>query len=488
MEKKKKDGKIFTPKDTVWRMLELLKYYSLQRRKDGTVFWPNTRKHIIDNSCGDGAFLVKIVDFYCHNVGITTLRNKKELKSMLETYIHGIELDPVEYEKCIANLDEVARLNGIKDVKWDIQNRDALSCHDYDGKMDFVIANPPYIRTHDLECDLSGYTFTTEGMKDIYLAFYELGFRMLNETGKMCYITPSSWLTSLAGQKMRDYVIENRNLEYIEDYGHYQLFENATTYVAITIFGKEKVDTVKHVTMERTADDDGFWQGVTYVPFNDMNIDGKFYFGTQNQLSQMREIVEYNKNIKRGDKAFQVKNGYATLADNVFMEGDAPWAIGEKYVIEATKASTLGRIWCIFPYDKNGNLVTEEEFKIDSPNEYEFLLDNKDRLLGRATNEPWYAYGRTQAIKDTFKEKWAVKSTIKSLTEPIYKWVRPGSGVYGGLYILTEHPEGLKALETQDFMNYVKMLGKYKSGGYYTFSSKELENYLNWKYIKQEKI
>ena len=34
-------------------------------------------------------------------------------------------------------------------------------------------------------------------------------------------------------------------------------------------------------------------------------------------------------------------------------------------------------------------------------------------------------------------------------------------------------------------MNYVRMLGKYKSGGYYTYSSKELENYLNWKYGKE---
>ena len=489
MGKKKKDGKVFTPKDTVWRMLELLKYYSLQRRKDGTVFWPNARKHIIDNSCGDGAFLVKIVDFYCHNVGITTLRNKKELKSMLETYIHGIELDPVEYGKCITNLDKVARLNGIKDVKWDIQNRDALSCHDYDGKMDFVIANPPYIRTHDLECDLSDYTFTTEGMKDIYLAFYELGFRMLNETGKMCYITPSSWLTSLAGQKMRDYVIENRNLEYIEDYGHYQLFENATTYVAITIFGKEKVDTVKHVTMERTADDDGFWQGVTYVPFNDMNIDGKFYFGTPGQLMQMREIIEYGKNTKRQDKVFQVKNGFATLADDVFIPKDMqeahrvyhsvrPWNI-----IPVIKSSTGKQEWCYYPYDKNGKLM--EEKYVDEVI-LETLRKSRDKLEERATTEPWYAFGRTQAINDTWRGKWAIKSLVKTLND-----VRPveapaGTGVYGGLYILTEHPEGLKVLETQDFMNYVKMLGKYKSGGYYTFSSKELENYLNWSYGKKK--
>ena len=118
--------------------------------------------------------------------------------------------------------------------------------------------------------------------------------------------------------------------------------------------------------------------------------------------------------------------------------------------------------------------------------EYKLLTENKDTLLARATDEPWYAYGRTQAIKDKFKEKWAVKSTIKDLTEPIYRRVPSGNGVYGGLYILTEHPEGLKVLETQDFMNYVKMLGKYKSGGYYTFSSKELENYLCWKWNRKE--
>lgn len=486
MVKKKKDGKIFTPKETVWRMLsDILKWDKL-KYDGGRVYWPNVRKHIIDNSCGDGAFLAVIVDFYIHNVSVTTRRNKKEIKELLETYIHGIELDPVEYEKCIKRLDEVAAMDGIKGVKWDIQNRDALSCHDYDGKMDFVVANPPYIRTHDIECDLTGYEFTTEGMKDIYLAFYELGFRMLNETGRMCYIAPSSWFSSLAGQKMRDYVIENRNLEYVEDYGHYQLFENATTYVAITIFGKEKVDTVRYVHMDRTDDDDGFWEGSSYVPFDEMNVDGKFYFGTPNQLKQMREISEVNKNIKRGDKPFQVKNGYATLADGVFIEGDVPWAAGDKYVIPATKASTLKWDWCIFPYDDDGNLVSESELEKNAPMEYKLLLEHKDKLLERATEEPWYAYGRTQAIKDTFKEKWAVKSTIKDLSEPICKRVPPGSGVYGGLYILTEHPEALKALETQDFMNYVKLLGKYKSGGYYTFSSKELENYLNWSYGKKE--
>ena len=488
MGKKKKDGKIFTPKETADRMLHDILGWDNLKYENGRGYWPNIRKHIIDNSCGDGAFLALIVDFYIHNVSVTTRRDKQEIKRLLETYIHGIELDPIEHRKCIERLDRVAALDGIKGVKWDIQNRDALSCHDYDGKMDFVVANPPYIRTHDLDCDLSGYSFTDEGMKDIYLAFYELGFRMLNETGKMCYITPSSWFTSLAGQKMRDYIIENRNLEYVEDYGHYQLFENATTYVAITRFGKDKTDTVKHARMERTRDDDGFCQSVTDIPFDDMNIDGKFYFGTPGQLMQMREIIEYGKGTKQQDKVFQVKNGYATLADDVFIPKDMqgahrvyhsvrPWNI-----IPVIKSSTGKQEWCYYPYDKNGKLM--EEKYVDEVI-LETLRKSKDKLESRATTEPWYAFGRTQAINDTWKDKWTIKNIVKTPDDLKPVEAPAGTGVYGGLYILTEHPEGLKALETQDFMNYVRMLGKYKSGGYYTYSSKELENYLNYRYGKE---
>ena len=468
MGKKKKDGKIFTPNPVVMHM-----FYDLLMQKDGF-----GKKHIIDNSCGDGAFLCEIVNAFFRQL---IFQNEDYVKNYLETYVHGIEIDPVEYKKCLDNLNDIAEKWGFSGIKWDIQNRDALSCHDYDGKMDYVIANPPYIRTHDLECDLSGYSFADGGMKDIYLAFYELGFRMLNENGRMCYITPSSWFTSLAGKGMRDYIMETGWLTAVEDYGHEQLFENATTYVAITVFDK------KHKEEKSLKYKKG---GKTFkVPYDDMCIDGKFYFGTPEQLKQMREIIEYGKDIKRQDKVFQVKNGFATLADDVFIPKDMreahrvyhsmrPWNI-----IPVIKSSTGKQEWCYYPYDKKGKLM--EEKYVDKVI-LETLRKSKDKLEERATTEPWYAFGRTQAINDTWKDKWAIKSLIKTLDDVKPVEAPAGTGVYGGLYILTEHPEGLKVLETQDFMNYVKMLGKYKSGGYYTFSSKELENYLNWSYGKKK--
>lgn len=491
MGKKKKDGKIFTPKDTATRMLHNVLGWDNLKYENGYFHWPNIRKHIIDNSCGDGAFLSLIVDFYIHNVSVTTRRNKQEIKELLETYIHGIELDPSEHQKCIERLDRVAALDGIKGVKWDIKNCDALSCHDYDGKMDFVIANPPYIRTHNLECDLSGYSFTEEGMKDIYLAFYELGFRMLNETGKMCYITPSSWFTSGAGQKMRDYIMEKKNLVYIEDYGHYQLFENATTYVAITLFDEKENTKVKYVTMERTNDDDGFWCGEISVQYEDMNIDGKFYFSVKSQLDKMREITDYGKNLKKEDKAFEVKNGFATLADDVFIQKDNHSFDGtQQNVIPVVKSSTGKQEWCYYPYDKSGNLLEEKDVNTTVT---EALGQHRGKLEARATTEPWYAFGRTQAINDTFNEKIAVSSLVRNIYDVKLVEAGPGVGVYGGLYILPKkQPQCgimnfiVNRLQNPEFFAYVKLLGKYKSGGYYTFSSKELENYLNWCYGKKK--
>ena len=105
----------------------------------------------------------------------------------------------------------------------------------------------------------------------------------------------------------------------------------------------------------------------------------------------------------------------------------------------------------------------------------------------------WYAFGRTQAINDTYKWKLPVSSLISPQTKPKITIATEGTGVYGGLYILpVDGQDGdirkqmeifqwvKEKLWSTDFLLYVKALRKYKSGGYYTFSSKDLENYLNY--------
>ncbi len=118
-------------------------------------------------------------------------------------------------------------------------------------------------------------------------------------------------------------------------------------------------------------------------------------------------------------------------------------------------------------------------------------MSYRESLLKGATEEEkpgWHLYGRTQALKDVFKDKVAINTVIRDVGSIKLNFVPKGSGVYSGLYVLSDYSfEAIdKCLKTEEFISCLKCLKHYKSGGYYTFSSKDLEYYLNFK-LKEEK-
>ena len=468
----KKNGAVYTPVDVVEKMLDMAGYFP--EKMPGFL-----DMDFMDNSCGDGNILVVALERACDaldkitsGLGFTPQEKYNYFEYGLTKHFHGMELSTNECAKCMERMNKVVEnyLCQPIDWKWDIRCGDSLT--DSDGqKFDFVVCNPPYIRVHDWESNLEGYEFVEQGMKDMYLAFYELGLRQTNRTGVMCYITPSSWFTSTAGKKLREHLFKNRLVDEIYDYGHTQVFENATTYVEITVIkplnARIHPDYVIYGSVERG-------DKKLMIPYDNIELNGKFYFTEPSTNSMLGEInTHHSGNIK-------VKNGFATLADDVFIDREISMVCNKDYAIPVIKASTGVEAYCIYPYDRDGKLISEEHFKIKSGFDYNRLLNQKEKLEARATTEPWYAFGRTQAINDTYKDKWAIKSIVKTLSDINPIKAPAGTGVYGGLYILCDGPEQLECLKTEEFLNYVKALKKYKSGGYYTFSSKDLENYLNW--------
>ena len=178
---------VFTPEWVVTEMLDNLSYKGENIRK----------KHIIDNSCGDGAILEEVVSCYIKQCNKENVPNKI-IKQELETYIHGIEFDGNLVIKTIDRLSKVASVYSIYGVNWDILHDDSMYNHNFDNKMDYVIGNPPYCNIHHIEEDkrehVKKYRFANGGMTDMYLVFFEIGINMLNEYGKLAYITPNSWL------------------------------------------------------------------------------------------------------------------------------------------------------------------------------------------------------------------------------------------------------------------------------------------------------
>lgn len=468
--KTKNNGQVYTPDFLVSNILDYVGY------TDGNIL----QKHVIDNSCGDGAFLCCIVDRYCKDY-ITRNESIYGLKEDLERYIHGIEIDTIAYDKCLVNLDTIVLKFGVKGVKWNILNCNALSVTTFNGIISFVIGNPPYVRLHNLANhyeDVKSFVFGKDGMTDIYLVFYELGLRMLNKNGKLCYITPSSWLSSLAGINMRNYIIKHKNLVGLIDLGHYQPFDGAITYTMIALFDKQK--TYGYLDYYVYSEKHKSKVYVDTIPYEDMLINDKFYIGRCKELSMLKSIKTTNTHCK----SVKVKNGFATLADKVFIK-NVPF---EKFTIPILKISTGKWERGFFPYNINGRPLSKEEL-FSYPEIAEYLTKHKADLLKKQTekqNPNWYLYGRSQAIKDVYLKKYAINTIIKSVETIKLIEVPSGQGVYSGLYILSDVPFEVveNIIKSDDFIAYLKILKHYKSGGYYTYTSKDLEQFINYKLSK----
>lgn len=452
-------------------------------------------KHIIDNSCGNGNFLVEIVKRIFQFIPSID-------REYLETYVHGIEIDEPAYNEAINRLNKIATEHNIKDVNWDIRNSNALTTTDFDDCMDYVVGNPPYCNVHHMSkenYDLlkTEFFFCSDGMTDLYIGFFEKGIQMLKSDGILGYITPNSWLTSKAGYWLRDHLYEHNSLQKIYNFDTDKLFNDATTFTCITI-----------IDNNRSFDDDNIVvyhgnfnnltnkkQYCTVVDKHDIYVSEKILTNLKDEV--IRNIIDYE--IKDCDKRFIVKNGLATLKDKLFiLDPDDKDANVDIYVelycneiIDCVKASKGEFKYIIYPYDDSGKPLSYDNLCLYVRS----LLERRaERLDIDMTQENWYLYGRTQAIKDVNKYRVSCNNLIRDKNDVILRELPAKTAVYSGFYIIRNGmPQNRKemkllyqqvddALKTNLFANYVKSIGKSKNGGYYTFSTKDLEQFLNYFY------
>ncbi len=472
---RKKNGRVYTPRFIVETILDLTDYRGARI----------ARKHVVDPSCGDGAFLSVVVERYCRenaNLGAS------KLKAELETFAHGVELDPTEREKCVQNLDAVALTFGVQGVNWDVVCADALTFDRFDGKIDFVVGNPPYVRVHNLGATFDAakrFEFAQSGMTDLFLVFYELGLRMLNRTGVLGYITPSSFFTSVAGGRLREKIVADNLLAKLVDLKHRQFFDAATYSTIVVLTPCRKSGSATEYF--EISDGDALKPIERLTP-DDFYLDGKFYFSTRRNLRFLNEILAFQtpKNAER----FAVKNGFATLADAFFIGDDVTFGFTD-FTIPAVKAST--GVWsrCLYPYDAEGRPLPWETLAA-VPAVKRYYEAACERLKRRSLTNPvaWPYFGRTQGLKDVARSKYAVNALIRDASDLKITPSPAGTGVYGGLYILTDvASKTLRSLlSSDDFGAYVSLLQKYKSGGYYAFSSKDLKAFLERQFVKTRRL
>lgn len=454
-------GQVFTPKNIVYDVLDAAGYYG----------YNILNKHVMENSCGDGSFLKEIINRYI-NAYQEKNNSLDNIENDLKKYIHGIEVDLDVYNLCINNLNKLLDSKNIKRIKFDIINQDALEIDKYNYKMDFVIGNPPYVRVHNLSCQyekVKKYSFSSSGMTDLYIVFYEIGLKMLNKNGVLCYITPNSFYNSLAGSKLREYLENKKNMELIMDLGHYQPF-SVTTYTTICkIVNNKQFQSCKYYKYNLLTEKPDF---ISLIDYKNLFINNNIILSNNMKYNS---ILNYD--LKKDLKVI-VKNGFATLNDKVFIQDEFPFKENQINVI---KGSTNEFKKCIYPYDLDGKLIPFS--KLDK-NVQEYLLNHKEELIKDKSKKDsaWYAFGRSQGINDVKLNKISINTTIKDFASIKLNKIPSNNGVYSSLYLLTDVSfEKIKSLiYKDDFLEYLKILNKCKSGGYFTFSSKDLARYLNY--------
>lgn len=458
MKNKKELGQVFTPKDIVAQMLSLCGY-----DKDNILC-----KKILEPSFGDGAFLTEILKKLLSVCKDKNMNNDDVIKYIHQN-IFGIEKDVLLYDITVKKLNCILNEYGITYFDWtdNLYCADTLSFNNFKQKFDIVIGNPPYVSIHNIDDTkiLSNYAFVKKGMADLYICFFEKGISLLNDTGQLCYITPNSYFNSLTGETMRSFFIENNLIDTIIDFGHKQVFDSVTTYSCITLLNKQKhYSTIKYVSEDRTF----------LLNYKDFFLNNCYYFLADEEF---RNIIRFSDS----PIAF-VKNGYATLNDNFFINSEI--AKKSLYSINVVKSSTGEMYPCFYPYDKNGDII--ELDTIEKHDQYTFsILEEKNTLLKKRSlsyPDKWYGFGRTQGIKDTYKNKYAINCLFRTIDDIKITHCPAGCGAFGGLYILTDIDAKtlLSIFKTDKFIKYCQIIGKYKNGDYYTISSKEMSKFLNY--------
>lgn len=405
-------GQVYTPRFVVEKILNETGY-------DGPHI---LGKSILDPACGDGRFLEVAIE------RIIRYSPAEQLEKNLEC-VHGWDIDPQAVQGCLARLDALVRPLGVK-PRWNIKVCDALreGRHRKAKPFDFIVGNPPYIRIQHLREEdrrfiQQHYAFCRSGSTDIYIAFFELCYHLLADGGVCGLITPNSFLSSETARIMRNYFLEYGLLRKLTNYGSIQLFDNATTYSAITIFGRKRQD---HFIFEQAKTARSFEQRKVSCE----ELKGKPFW----QLSVRAAVHGMNEGVRLGDIC-HIHVGITTLCDKAYIfqvepiEGEPDYVIAHTYyrgrvkmekailkpIIKASKLKDPHepvREFVLFPYEKiNGKhqIIAEERLKRDYPLAYDYLLSVKEWLDKRDNGKPnpvaWYAFGRSQGLDTSFGKK-----------------------------------------------------------------------------------
>jgi methylase of polypeptide subunit release factors len=321
----------------------------------------------------------------------------RELEKLKPQYFE--ETDPEKKKELKARIDSLIKEITNNDEHFDFKVYFSEVFHKKGG-FDVVFGNPPYIGFQNINKSikkvLRKYFCSAEGKFDLYIPFIEKSFYLLKKEGFFIFICPSSFTKRSHGMSIRKFLLHNTTLYELIDFGHTQMFDQATNYTCIFSFLKSKKDRNKFkyrnslyeqpISLEQVSLKEDPWLFLN-------SIDHKIVIKIQ-QHPKLGDIAKISEGVVTGlNSLYLLKED--SIKENEFESNCfVPCYRGkdiEKYYIK--KCSE----YLFYPYTINNEKtvpIDESILSSSCPKYLEFLRKNMDLIKKRKyfirSKKRWY--------------------------------------------------------------------------------------------------
>ena len=383
---------------------------------------------------------------------------------------------------------------------------------------DIIIGNPPYLKKEDIinstpQEEISVYEVKYESaykQYDKYFLFIERIVNLLNKDGQGVLLVPNKFFNAASAIKLREFLLKNKCIVKIFDFGSKQLFKGAINYVCVLKLEKNHGNSFEYTKVSSSED---IYNNKNGLDFEISKLDNSHWFLTDD--SEILNMYEYAKNkFPCIEEEIIPINGIQTSKNDVYIipkntivsnengivtfikkgqEFKAEIELLREYYLPS-KSEGVNKSYqnlkstnyVIFPY-VNGKIIHEKEMRENYPNTWKYLYYFKDKLLpkslggkrdvrGNEGDFEWYQYGRSQALREVDKEKIIVGVLSK---EPNFNIDRNniayssgGTAGYIGLYLIDNSKYNLEYIQawlSHWFIDEIfKTIGSDFEGGFYT--------------------
>lgn len=301
---------------------------------------------------------------------------------------------------------------------------------------DVIMGGPPFVRLQDLhrtqpdrvEEYKRQFVSAGCGSFDLYMLFIEKSLCLLCEGGRLGLSVSNSFLRSSSGRGLRELISESATVEEIVEFPDAQVYPDAKVQIALLCLSKGRSGSPTRYVRLRGADavdrvlgrlhslrqEEHTDAGICSFPLERLGGDPWLCGDAERETCFVK--IE-RAGVRLALLPVDIRSGVSTGADKVFLlqsvrEGpDGSILVrerehGETFHIESQAVRPIMRgrdikayvppeptSLCIFPYDEEGEPLTERAFQERFPAAYGHLQSRRERLMaGQArTSGPWWA-------------------------------------------------------------------------------------------------